>query len=94
MKIDLVKFALIKRLCAISKACFACVKFDRAPIIRSGLFADLRPFKKNRVLKFLVFYRFCEKFSLDRLDDGLRREILHAGVGAQRTDALHAGHAL
>ena len=94
MKIDLVKFALIKRLCAISKACFACVKFDRAPIIRSGLFADLRPFKKNRVLKFLVFYHFCEKFSLDRLDDGLRREILHAGVGAQRTDALHAGHAL
>ena len=45
-----------------------------------GVFADLRPFEKIRALKFLVFYRFGEKFSLDRLDDGLRREILHAGV--------------
>ena len=50
--------------------------------------------KNSRALKFLVFNRFGEKFSLDRFYNGLRREILHAGVSAQRTDALHAGHAL
>ena len=50
-------------------------------IMRDGDFADLQPFEKIRALKFLVFCRFGEEFSLDRLDDGLRREILHAGVG-------------
>ena len=84
-KIGIVKFALIDRPCAISNASFTCVKFDRVPfvkaIMRSGVFADLRPFEKIRALKFLVFYRFGEKFSLDRFYDGLRREIFHAGVG-------------
>ena len=49
--------------------------------MRGVVFADLRPFEKIRTLKFLVFYRFGEKFSLDSFYDGLRREILHAGVG-------------
>ena len=56
-------------------ASFARVKFGRVPfvkaIMRSGVFADLRPFEKNRTLKFLVFYRFGEKFSLYRFHDGL-----------------------
>jgi hypothetical protein len=49
--------------------------------MRGGDFADLRPLWKIRALKFLVFNRFGEKFSLYRFYDGLRREILHAGVG-------------
>ena len=85
LKIGRVKLILLERLCAISNTGFAYVKFGCAPfvkaIMRSGAFADLRPFEKIRALKFLVFYRFGEKFSLDRLDDGLRREIFHAGVG-------------
>lgn len=84
-KIGLVKFALIKPPCAIPKDVLCVVKFGCAPfvkaIMRSGVFADLRPFEKIRALEFLVFCRFREKLSLDRFYDGLRREILHAGVG-------------
>ncbi len=34
-----------------------------------------------RLLKRLISLRFGKKLSLDRLDDGLRREIFHTGVG-------------
>ncbi len=46
-------------------------------------FDYLRLLKKTaaRLLKRLISLRFAKKLSLDRLDDGLRREILHAGVG-------------
>ena len=50
-------------------------------IMRGVAFADLQPFEKIRALKILVLYRFGKEFSFDRFDDGLRREILHAGVG-------------
>ena len=49
--------------------------------MRGVVFADLRPFEKNRTLKFLVFNRFGEKFSFYRFYDGLRRELFHTGVG-------------
>ena len=37
--------------------------------------------KAARSLKRLISLRFGKKLSLDRLDDGLRREVFHAGVG-------------
>ena len=64
-KIGLVKFALIDRPCAIPNASFACVKFGRAPfvkaIMRSGLFADLRPFEKKPRTKISSFLPLCQK---------------------------------
>ena len=53
-------------------------------ICARGAFAYLRLLKKTaaRSLKRLISLRFSKKLSLDRLDDCLRREIFHAGVGA------------
>ena len=78
------KFALIKLSCAISMLALRALnlvvrRFKKHLYGRN--FAYLRPFEKIRALKFLVFNRFGEKFSLYRFYDGLRREILHAGVG-------------
>ena len=52
-------------------------------ICARGAFAYLRLLKKtaSRSLKRLISLRFGKKLSLDRLDNGLRREIFHAGVG-------------
>lgn len=35
LKIGIVKFALLERLCAISNASFACVKFGRTPFAKT-----------------------------------------------------------
>ena len=71
-KIGIVKFALIDRPCAISNASFTCVKFDRVPfvkaIMRSGVFADSRPFEKKPRAKISSFLP-------------LRREILARSFG-------------